>query len=62
MAAALTILALWRCLSRVRSGDPVGGFAYATLATLTGTTYVYDDYFALVFLALALRRPRFSAA
>jgi hypothetical protein len=53
---------LWRCVSRVRSGDPVGGLAYATAATLTATTYVFDNYFMLVFLALGLRRPRLSAA
>jgi len=62
IAAALTLAALARCFNRVRRGDVAGGLAYAIGAMLTATPYVYDNYFAAVFLPLALRRQRLSAA
>ncbi len=62
VAAAVTLAALGRGWQRIRAGDPIGGYSYAVGAMLTGTTYVYDDWFTAVFLVLALRRPVLSGA
>ena len=62
VAAAVTLAALARAWARVRAGDRPGGFAYVAGAMLAGTTYVYDDWLTVVFLAIALRRPVLSSA
>jgi glycosyl transferase family 87 len=55
--AMLALVAMW-----IRRTDPVGSFSFSILAMLAATPVLWGFYFSTVFLALALRRPRFSIA
>ena len=54
---ALALAAMW-----ARRADAVGSFSFAVLAMLAASPVLWGFYFSAVFLPLALRRPRFSAA
>jgi hypothetical protein len=60
IAAAVTAAALAACWWR--RADPAGSFALAVLASLTASPVVWGFYFALGYVALAVRRPTLTLA